>query len=184
MRLRHFPIAAAAFYIGMNIHIAPAQQAPSSPPPPQQVLQNDKAKPAQAGTEEPGSHPPAAAADVFVDGKLAVPGAPADSQTVPAKFSERNARLDKVPTMALPLGLTDQQKSEIAQTVAKGNAPVSDVNAKPADILPADTPVTAFSDEVKKAAPVTGDLSYIRTRDKILIVRANTMVVVGEISAN
>jgi hypothetical protein len=184
MRLRHFPLAAAVFYVGLNIHVAPAQS-PSSPAPPMQVLQNDKAKPAQAGTEEPSVKPPAkAATEVFVNGQLAVPGAPSYSQTVPSKFSERNAKLDKLPTMALPLGLTDEQKRDIAQTVAQGDAPVSDISAKPADMLPADTPVTAFSDKVKDAAPMTSGLHFIRTRDKILFVRANTMVVVGEISTN
>lgn len=184
MRLRHFPLAAAAFYVGLNIHVAPAQQTQSSPPPPQRVLENDRAKPMQGGKEEPSSHVPTAATEVLVNGRLAVPGAPADSQTVPAKFSERNAKLDKLPIMALPLGLTDEQKRDIAQTVSQGNAPVSDISAKPADMLPADTPVTAFSDKVKDAAPMTSGLHFIRTRDKILFVRANTMVVVGEISTN
>ena len=85
MRLIHLPLAAAAFYIGLSISIAPAQQA-SDP------LNNDQAKPQQNAAEEPGSHAAAASNDVFVNGKLAVPGAPADSQTDPAKFSEKNAQ--------------------------------------------------------------------------------------------
>jgi hypothetical protein len=189
MRLRDFPLAAAAFCIGLNIHVAPAQQKQLSDPGQQQ--RHDKmmqTKPGQNGKEEPSSHEPNTATpnetDIFVNGKLVVPGAPADSQTVPAKFSERNARLDEVPTMALPLGLSDAQKRDIAQSIAKGNAPVSAVSAKPADILPADTPVTALSDEVKKEAPIIGGLHFIRTRDKILFVRAPNMTVVGEISAN
>jgi len=72
----------------------PGQQAPANP-------QGDGAfKSQQGGKEEPGSHSSGATnTAVFVGGKLAVPGAPADSQTVPSKFSERNARLDKVPLM-------------------------------------------------------------------------------------
>ena len=62
----------------------------------------------QGGKEEPSSQTNAKAAatntEVLVDGRLAVPGSPADSQTVPAKFSARNARLDELPIMALPLG--------------------------------------------------------------------------------
>jgi hypothetical protein len=175
MRLIHIPIAAVAFYLGLSISIAPAQQADP----------NDKAKPAQAGTEEPSSRAPTASqTDIFVNGKLVVPGAPAESQTEPAKFSERNARLDEVPIMARPLGLSDEQKQRIAASVAKSNAPVSDISAKPADVLPADTPVSEFAADVKAAAPVTSDLHFIRTRDKILLVRAPNMVVTGEISAN
>ena len=49
MRLIHLPLAAAAFYVGLSISIAPAQQA-SDP------QSNDRAKPQQDGTEEPGSH--------------------------------------------------------------------------------------------------------------------------------
>ena len=53
----------------------------------------------QGGKEEPGSHSSGQPTNtaVFVDGKLAVPGAPADSQTVPSKVSERNAKLDAMP---------------------------------------------------------------------------------------
>jgi len=173
MRLIHVPIAAAAFYLGLSVSIAPAQPA-----------QDDKAKPAQAGTEEPSSHAVKPATEIFVNGKLVVPGAPADSQTEPAKFSERNARLDAMPIMAWPLDLSDEQKHRIAESVAKSNAPVSEISAKPADMLPGDTPVSEFSPDVKTAAPMTDDLHFIRTRDKILLVRAPNMVVIGEIAAN
>ena len=71
----------------------------------------------QGGKEEPGSHPAAANTDVFVNGKLVVPGAPAESQTEPAKFSEKNARLDVVPIMAKPLGLSDAEKRRIVASV-------------------------------------------------------------------
>ena len=91
----------------------------------------------QGGKEEPGSHPaaPATNTDVFVDGKLAVPGAPADSQTVPSKVSERNARLDAMPIMALPLALTDEQKQQIRASVerrAAGDADQRETGRHPA----------------------------------------------------
>jgi hypothetical protein len=173
MRLIHIPVALVAFYLGLSISIAPAQQLP----------QNDKAKPAQAGTEEPSSHAPTSQTEVFVNGKLAVPGAPADSQTEPAKFSERNARIDAMPIMAYPLGLTDEQKRRIAESIAKSDVPVSDISAKLADVLPADTPVAELPADVKAAAPMASDLHVIRTRDKIFLVRAPNMVVTGEIAA-
>ena len=193
MRLIHIPIAAAAFYLGLSISIAPAQQnqpadagqqqrAPADP------QGHDPLKSAQGGKEEPGSHSSgtkaASATEVFVDGKLAVPGAPADSQTVPAKFSERNARLDEMPIMALPLGLTDEQKRQIAVSVAKSDAPVTQISAKPAEVLPADTPVSELPADVKASVPVASDLHFIRTREKIFLVRAPNMVVTEEISAN
>src|SRR5260370_42596830 len=44
----------------------------------------------RAGAEEPGSHAPTQNTAVFVNGALNVPGAPTDSQTVPAKVSKPN----------------------------------------------------------------------------------------------
>jgi hypothetical protein len=156
----------------------PNQQAPANP-------QGDGAfKSQQGGKEEPGSHSsgPATSTEVFVDGKLAVPGAPADSQTVPSKVSERNAKLDATPTMALPLGLSDEQEKQILASVAKANMPVSQISAKPADILPATTQVSELPADVKASMPMMSDISIIRTRDKILLVRAPNMVVTGEIA--
>src|SRR5688572_24931570 len=37
---------------------------------------------------------------VFVDGALSVPGAPKDGDTVPSKFSARNAASDRLPIVA------------------------------------------------------------------------------------
>jgi hypothetical protein len=176
--IRRLSILAAALLAGLSV--ADAQQAPTSAD-----GHNDQAKPAQNGAEEPGSRAPTPTnTDVFVDGKLAVPGAPQDSQTVPSKFSERNARLDATPIMALPLGLSDEQKHRVVDSVAKSGAPVSQISAKPADILPATTLVSEFSADVKADAPMLGDISFIRTKDKILLVRSPSMVVTGEVSTN
>jgi len=179
MRLIHFPLAAAAFYVGLSISIAPAQQSPD----PQG---HDPVKSQQGGKEEPGSHGSGASntTDVFVNGQLAVPGAPADSQTVPAKFSERNAKLDAMPIMALPLGLSDEQKRQIADSVARSDAPVAQISAKPADVLPATTAVRELSADLKAAIPAASDLAFIRTGDKILLVRAPNMVVTETIAVN
>jgi hypothetical protein len=176
--IRRLSISAAALLAGLSLAVA--QPAPKSAD-----GHNDQAKPAQNGAEEPGSRAPTPAdTDVFVNGKLAVPGAPEDSQTVPSKVSARNARLDAMPIMALPLGLTDEQKHRVADSVAKSDAPVSQISAKLADILPATTPVSEFSAAVKADVPMLGDISFIRTRDKILLVRAPNMVVTGEVSTN
>lgn len=157
----------------------PNQQAPANP-------QGDGPfKSQQNAKEEPGSHSSGAPTNtaVFVDGKLAVPGAPADSQTVPSKVSERNAKLDATPIMALPLPLTDEQKQRIRDSVAKSNIPVEQISAKPADLLPATTQVAQFPDDVKAAVPMVSDFSIIRTKDKILLLRAPNMVVTGELAS-
>lgn len=153
----------------------PGQQAPANP-------QGDGAfKSQQGGKEEPGSHSSGAPTNtaVFVDGKLSVPGAPEDSQTVPSKVSERNARLDATPIMALPLPLTDEQKQQILASVQ--SLPVAQISAKPADLLPVTTEVSELPADVKQAIPAMSDIGIIRTGDKILLVRAPNMVVTGEI---
>ena len=96
MRLTSMSLSALALVAGMAI--ASAQQTA----PPNQATNpvgDGPFKSQQGGKEEPGSHTSGATAptEVLVDGKLAVPGAPQDSQTVPAKFSERNAKLDQEP---------------------------------------------------------------------------------------
>jgi hypothetical protein len=50
--------------------------------------------------------------------------------------------------------------------------------------LPATTPVSEFSADVKADAPMLGDVAFIRTKDKILLLRAPNMVVTGEVSTN
>jgi hypothetical protein len=167
-----------------SLSLAAAQQKANDPG--QQAPQNPQGdgpfKSQQGGKEEPGSHSAQTpSTDVFVNGKLAVPGAPEDSQTVPSKVSERNARLDAMPIMALPLGLTDEQKKKILQAVS--NMPVRQISAKPADMLPQTTEVAQLPDDVKAAVPMMSDISIIRTSDKILLVRSPNMVVTGEIAA-
>lgn len=94
-------LSAVALLAGIGVAFAqqqpqnPAQNAPNAA-----AQNNEQAKPAQAGAEEPSSRTNAATpapTDALVDGKLAVPGAPQDSQTIPSKFSERNAKLDQEP---------------------------------------------------------------------------------------
>jgi len=94
-------LSAVALLAGIGVAFAqqqpqnPAQNAPNAA-----AQNNEQAKPAQAGTEEPSSRAPSAApeqTETLVNGKLAVPGAPQDSQTAPSKFSERNAKLDQEP---------------------------------------------------------------------------------------
>jgi hypothetical protein len=171
MSVTRLTLSAVALLAGLGV--AFAQQ----PPP----VSNDQAKPAQAGKEEPSSRTPTGAEPVFVNGKLAVPGAPADGQTVPSKFSERNAKLDTMPIEGR-IDISDEQKKQIAAAVATAKMPVSQINAKVGDMLPATTPVSEMPAAVAAAIPTAGEYSIIRTKDKILLVRANSMVVIGEIA--
>jgi hypothetical protein len=87
------------------------QSGPSNASPvPDSNSQGDRSShsvPGRMGREEPASHAPSRSAtvglsgqlagQVLVDGRWNVIGAPQDSQTVPSKYSERNAQMDKIP---------------------------------------------------------------------------------------
>src|SRR5882757_4960625 len=82
---------------------ASQQPAPSADGQQQQQERAQQIPAGKAGTEEPSSHAPAEKPQddmVLVNGVLAVPGAPTDTDTVPAKYSARNAADDKLITVA------------------------------------------------------------------------------------
>lgn len=152
---------------------------------PEQKAQQEKAQQTdegRAGTTEPSSHAdtskPAGNA-VFVDGKLVVPGAPADSQTVPAKYSARNAELDALPSMAFPLPLTDEQRQRIRDAVK--NTPAAQTNAQATEVLSDTVDMRALPDQVTAEIPILGNLGYVRAPDRVLLISPANRVVVGEI---
>jgi hypothetical protein len=177
-------VVTLAILLGLGFALAQQGENLSSP---QQKAQQEKAqqtKAGQAGTTEPSSHAPTANPDdsaVLVDGRLAVPGAPADSQTVPAKYSARNDALDRLPTMAFPLPLTDEQRQRIRAAVSK--APVESAGAQSADLLPSGINVRDLPRELTAEIPATRNLGYVRTADRILLVSPPNRIVVGEIAA-
>ena len=110
---------ALALAFAAGIGLAAAQQQPP-PADPQQKSQQEKAQQTpsgQMGKDEPSSHAPSAAPPanaVFVNGALAVPGAPANTDTVPAKFSAKNAADDALITVAYTFKtLTDDERRAI-----------------------------------------------------------------------
>jgi len=134
----------------------------------------------RAGAEEPGSHAPSQDTAVFVNGALNVPGAPADSQTVPAKFSKRNDAIDHLPIMAMPeLAFSNEQRRAIIDAVRGVNTPVQSTNAKHAEELPID--VTVQDLPPAASDPAFAKMKYVRAQDRILLVEPNNRVVIGEI---
>jgi hypothetical protein len=119
---------------------------------------------------------------VLVNGALNVPGAPKDSQTVPAKYSQRNAALDKLPIMAFPLGLNDAQRQAILASVRAAGAPVASVpNAIITQELPSSVPLHELPDATRAQVPGLDHLKYVRLENKILLVDAPNRIVVGVI---
>lgn len=137
------------------------------------------------GTDEPSSHvtlkkdwegPP------LVNGALAVSGAPTDSQTVPAKFSARNASLDALPILAHPLPLDAAERRQVVDALKSGDAPVAAVKLGPAELVPIDVELRPLPPDVASGNAVLSGLSYVRLEDRIVFVRPSSRVVVGELA--
>jgi len=164
---------------GTNDQSGPSSAAPTA----SQNGQGDKATHSvsgRAGTEEPGSHAPSQDTAALVNGNWNVPGAPADSQTVPAKFSKRNDAIDRVPIMAMAvLSLTDEQKQAIAASVKAANSPVQTTTAKPAEELPWTIMVHDLG--ISANDPALARMKIVRAQDRILLIDAPNRIVIGEI---
>jgi hypothetical protein len=106
--------------------------------------------------------------------------------TIPAKFSETNDTLDRVPIMAWPLGLSEQQRQRIYTAVmAEKNAPARDIgHLERSSELP--TPVAlnelhALPSSIGNIDQVRG-LEYVKTTDKVFLVIPASRIVVDVIA--
>ena len=116
---------------------------------------------------------------MFVDGALAVPGAPADSRTVPAKFSQKNAADDKLIITAYTFKtLTDEQRRAIYQAL-KDQPAGSAFNADVGVQLPAAVELRAVPNDVIARVPQTKDYQYAVANDRVLLVSPPSRIVVG-----
>jgi hypothetical protein len=111
----------------------------------------------------------------------------ATGQTMPSAFSERNAILDRVPIMAMPLALTPEQRQHIYQTVmadtSRQPAPAAD-SLVPASALSADQAMNemqSFPQSLQDIQSLNG-LRYVKAKDKVLVVRPSTRIVVDQIT--
>ena len=178
---------ALAFVAGIGL--TAAQQ----PPPPadaQQKGQQEKAQQTQSGqtgAEEPSSHAPSAnppANAEFVNGALAVPDAP-NTDTVPAKFSAKNAADDALITVAYTFKtLTDEQRRAIFEALK--DQPASAVNADVATELPPGIELRPVPNEVTARVPQTRDYRYAVGNGRVLLVGTSRVVVgvFGDASAS
>ena len=164
-----------------GVSVAVAQQ----PPPAadgQQREQQEKAQQTpsgQSGKEEPSSHAPAAkpqSNDVFVNGALAVPGAPENTDTVPAKFSEKNAADDKLITVAYTFKLlTDDERRAIFDAL-KGQ-PAAAFNADVGTELAPGIELREVPDEVTARVPQTKGYRFAVANNRVLLVGTSRIVV-------
>lgn len=130
----------------------------------------------------PAQHQPAA--DAGSNTGLA-PSGPIGStgQTMPAKYSEKNAALDKIPIMAQSLNLTDEQRKMIYQSLAAHkDVEARAIDASAATELPEDVKLYDLPEKVVEQLPNLKAYKFARLQDKFVLVSAPTRIVVGEIT--
>jgi hypothetical protein len=181
--MRHESLRAGAFVLAFlgGIGLAPAA-APAACRRSSVSSRKGAADPSgKAGKEEPSSHAPTEKPlqdAVLVNGALAVPGAPTDTDTVPAKFSEKNAADDKLITAAYTFKmLTDEQRRAIYQAL-KDRPAGSAFNAEVGAVLPPSVELNAMPDEVARRVPQTQGYRYAVADNRVLLV-SPTGIVVG-----
>jgi hypothetical protein len=181
--LIHSGVIALALWSGATIVRAqdnnpPPQNPAAGVPAPkadQQTLPANPANPAISAMQPENAGP------ALVNGKLNAPGAPQDTQTVPAKYSQRNDALDKLPIMAHPLPLTEEQRQAIYRRLTQAQAPVAEVDAKPAQSLPLSVKLNDLPADIAQNYPSLRGYKFARLPDKLLVVNPTQRVVVGEI---
>jgi hypothetical protein len=108
-------------------------------------------------------------------------------QTIPAKFSKRNDVLDRVPTMAIPLPLTDEQLKQIYDAVMaeSSQAPTGAETLKPTSELSPDQALNGMHPlpESVRGIDDVARLYYVKAQGKVLLVEPAVRTVVGQITS-
>jgi hypothetical protein len=163
-----------------SIGLAAAQQPP--PADAQQQQQQEKAQQTpsgKTGKEEPSSHAPETQPQpnaAFVNGALAVPGAPENTDTVPAKFSQKNAADDELITIAYTFKtLSDDERRAIYEAL-KDQPTASAFNADIGTELPPGIELRPVPDQLAVRVPQTKDYQYAAMHDRVLLVGTSRVV--------
>jgi len=149
-----------------------------------------KSLPEQAGTQEPSTKGKGqdSRTAVFVNGVLAVPGAPTDAETAPAKYSARNAESDKLPTVAFRLrDIADAQRREIYGRLhgGAGGLALSPAHTSIGAEIPADIALRDLKpvpESLTASFPELRGSGYLLEGPHVLLVGSNN-VVIGVLSA-
>jgi hypothetical protein len=108
------------------------------------------------------------------------------TQTLPAKFSERNDILGRLPTMAWPVRLNDEQRRQVFQAVMSDNGKeASDIDSlKPADQLPAKQALADMHPLPQSLAQFDAlrAYQYLKAKNKVVLVTPATRTVVDVIT--
>ncbi len=111
----------------------------------------------------------------------------ATGQTMPETLSNRNEVLDRVPVMAFPLKLSDQERQQIYQAVmADKTQPAADADAlMPASELSTDQALNGMHELPTGTNGIAGakKLKFVKGKNKVLLVEPSTRIVVEQITS-
>jgi hypothetical protein len=140
-----------------------------------------KTESGKAGKTEPSSHSPSAPPEnaALWNGAPAVPGAKAEGDMVPAKFSAKNDADDKLPTWGYTFKhLSAAQKRAIYETVKKVGAAAPDAIETLGAEVPRTIDLSVLPSDVTAQIPETKSYRYVTTQTKVLLVNPLNRVVV------
>jgi hypothetical protein len=178
------PVAATLALLAATAVAAAQAQAPikqDTVPPMTGQNKSDQGGKAEPSAKVEGTAAPTSTV-VLENGILAVPGAPPDSQTAPAKFSAKNAASDELPISGRTFThLNDAQRSAMHGSIM-AKTPTSSV------VRPEIGIQVAFSEELKflpedvvAQAPSTRGYQYTTSGNSLLLVEPSNRIVVGVI---
>ena len=116
---------------------------------------------------------------MFFNGALAVPDAPANSQTVPAKFSTQNAADDKLVILAYTFKMLSEEERGAIYQALKDQPAGQAFNADIGVELPPAVELHPMPAEVANRVPQTKDYRYAISDNRVLLVAPINRVVVG-----
>ena len=172
--------SALALVFAGSAGLAAAQQPPTDA---QQRSQQENAQQTPSGKmgkEEPSSHASTTAQPqpnaAFVNGALAVEGAAANTDTVPAKYSQKNAADDELITTAYTFKTLGDDERRAIYEALKGQPARSAFNADIGTELPPEIELRAVPDDLAARVPQTKDYQYALAHDRVLLVGTSRVV--------
>jgi len=193
-------IATALAFVGaMGVAVAQTdtpQPSRNDPPPAAPNLTSkdtvppatDSSLPTRGGKQEPSSKIEGTTTGaVLVNGILSVPGAQQDSQTAPAKFSERSNVADQLPIAAYALRhLSEDQRRGIYKTLETRLALSSETSAASSSVVGSEIPTEValhglmpLSEELVSKLPELRNMAFARAGNKMLLVNPSLRLVLA-----
>lgn len=121
---------------------------------------------------------------VFVDGKLTVAGMTQETDTAPAKFSEKNAADDKLITTAYTFKALPEDQRQAIYEGLKAEPSVENVNAEVGTVLPAVIELRAVPEHIVQQVPQAQGYQFAVSDRRVLLVAPANRIVVAVFSSS